>query len=80
MFFLSVLFNIAAITHGLYTLFLTQHEHKLLRVKEGTSLAVQWLGLHTSTVGGTGLIPGRGTKTPPATQCRPPHQKKEEKK
>ena len=33
----------------------------------GTSLAVQWLGLRTSTAGGTGSIPGRGTKTPQAT-------------
>ena len=28
----------------------------------GTSLAVQWLRLSTSTAGGTGLIPGQGTK------------------
>ena len=28
----------------------------------GTSLAVQWLELHASTAGGTGLIPGWGTK------------------
>ena len=27
---------------------------------------VQWLGLYTSTAGGTGLIPGWGTKIPPA--------------
>ena len=26
----------------------------------GNSLAVQWLGLHASTAGGTGSIPGRG--------------------
>ena len=32
----------------------------------GTSLAVQWLGLHASTAGGKGLIPGRGTKIPHA--------------
>ena len=30
----------------------------------GDSLAVQWLGLHASTAGGMGLIPGRGTKIP----------------
>ena len=30
----------------------------------GNSLAVQWLGLCTSTAGGS--IPGRGTKTPQA--------------
>ena len=28
----------------------------------GNSLAVQWLGFHASTAGGTGSIPGRGTK------------------
>ena len=28
----------------------------------GISLAVQWLGLHASTAGGTGSIPGQGTK------------------
>ena len=34
----------------------------------GNSLAVQWLGLYASTAGGTGLIPGWGTKTLLATQ------------
>ena len=28
---------------------------------------VQWLGLHVSTSGGTGSIPGWGTKVPHAT-------------
>ena len=32
--------------------------------KTGTSLAVQWLRLHTSTAGGAGSIPGLGTKIP----------------
>ena len=32
-----------------------------------TSLAVQWLRLHTSTAGGTDSIPGQGTKIPQAT-------------
>ena len=32
----------------------------------GTSLAVQWLGLLASTTGGTGSIPGGGTKIPHA--------------
>ena len=32
----------------------------------GTSLAVRWLGLSASTAGGTGSIPGRGTKIPRA--------------
>ena len=35
----------------------------------GTSLAVQWLRLCASTTGGTGLIPGQGTKIPRAAQC-----------
>ena len=35
--------------------------------KIGTSLAVQWLRLCASTAGGTGSIPGRGTKIPHAT-------------
>ena len=29
----------------------------------GTSLAIQWLRLHTSNAGATGSIPGQGTKT-----------------
>ena len=35
----------------------------------GTSLAVQWLRLWTSTVGGTGSIPGQGTLTSQTTWC-----------
>ena len=31
------------------------------------SLVVQWLGLHASTTGGSGLIPGQRTKIPHAT-------------
>ena len=34
--------------------------------KLGTSLVVQWLRLRASTAGGTGLIPGWGTKIPHA--------------
>ena len=30
---------------------------------------VQWLRFHPSTAGGTGLIPGQGTKIPHATSC-----------
>ena len=33
-----------------------------LKIQRGTSLEVQWLGLHTSTVGGMGSIPSQGTK------------------
>ena len=34
-----------------------------------TSLAVQWLGLCTSTAEGMGSIPGQGTEIPHAVQC-----------
>ena len=46
---------------------------KLLQKKSitvsGTSLAVQWLKLCTSSVGGIGSIPGQRTKIPHATWC-----------
>ena len=42
----------------------------------GDSLAVQWLGVHTSTAGGTGSTPCQRTKIPQAAQCR---QKEKEK-
>lgn len=34
------------------------------RAKTWTVLALQCSALHTPTVGGAGLIPGQGTKTP----------------
>ena len=33
------------------------------------TLVVQWLGLHASTAGGIGLIPGQRTKTLHASRC-----------
>ena len=42
---------------------------------QGTSLAVQWLGLHVCTPEGTGWIPGWGTKIPQFSQ----HGKREKK-
>ena len=42
---------------------------------QGASLVVQWLRLHTATAGGTGSIPGQGTKILHVTQ-----QKKKKKK
>ena len=36
----------------------------------GTSLAVQWLDSTLSTVVGLGSVPGQGTETPQAVQCR----------
>ena len=44
----------------------------------GTSLAVQWLELCTSTAGGLGLISGQGTKILHATQCIRKKKKKED--
>ena len=34
------------------------------------SLVVQWLGVYIFNVGGTGLIPGQGTKSPYAIGLR----------
>ena len=48
---------------------------KKKKIGQGTSLAVQWLRLCTSTAGGTGSIPGQGTKIPHA-----PRPKKKKKK
>ena len=44
----------------------------------GASLVVQWLRLRTSTAGGTGSIPGQGTKIPHAVWHS--QKKKKEKK
>ena len=46
-----------------------------------TSLAIQWLRLHSSNAGGASLIPGWGTKTLHAAQhgTAPPPKKKREK-
>ena len=42
-----------------------RHLRKKFKIRGGgTSLAVQWLRLHTSAAVGTGSIPGRGTKIP----------------
>ena len=35
----------------------------------GTSLAVQWLRLHTSNARGAGSVPGWGTKIPHTLWC-----------
>ena len=47
------------------------HVRKHFTRKEilGTSLAVQWLRLRDSSAGGTGSIPGWGTKIPRAAWC-----------
>ena len=41
---------------------------------------VQWLGLHASTVGGKGSIPGQGTKIPQAAWCGQKNKTKQNKK
>ena len=42
---------------------------------KGTSLVVQWLRLCTSTAGGEGSIPGKGTKIPHDPQCSQKNRK-----
>ena len=42
----------------------------------GNSLAVQWLGLHASTAGGPGSIPGPGTKILASREARLGKEKK----
>ena len=49
------------------------------KIKLGTYLAVQWLRLRTSTAGGTGSIPGPGTKIPRAAQYGQKKKKRLEK-
>ena len=41
----------------------------LIYLLRGISWRSQWLGHHTSTTGGTSLIPGQGTKILQATWC-----------
>ena len=43
---------------------------KLTNFKNGTSLAVQWLGSHAPITAGTGSIPGQGTKIPHAKESK----------
>ena len=43
----------------------------------GTSLAVQWLRLHTCTAGGVGSTPGRVTKIPHVVRGSQKKKKKE---
>ena len=42
----------------------------LYKGKVRTSLAVQWLRLHASNVGGIVLIPDQGTKIPHASEAK----------
>ena len=44
---------------------------RVLKELLGTSLTVQWLGLHASNAGGTGLIPDPGTKIPTCCLVQP---------
>ena len=52
--------QVACVSYLILTSVLTETRVKNLHV--GTSLAVQWLRLCASTAGGTGLIPGWGTR------------------
>ena len=51
-------------------------ESRIKETSPGTSPAVQWLRLCASTAGGTGLIPGQGSKILHASWCS---QKKRER-
>ena len=42
---------------------------KLEDLHPENSLVVQWFTLHVSTAGGTGSVPGQGTKIPRAARC-----------
>ena len=46
----------------------------------GTSLAVRWLRHRSSTAGGTGSIPGQGTKIPHAAQHGQKIEKRKKKR
>ena len=46
-----------------------KRKQKAVKHQRGISLVVQWLGLHTSTAGDTGSIPGQGTKILHAALC-----------
>ena len=49
------------------------------KTKSGTSLAVQWLRLQTSTAGSAGSMPGQGTKIPHVLNCGQKWKKKKKK-
>ena len=68
---LSSIFNLSLISIKICTYLTLSHYVSSLsttlslsqQLPFGTSLVVQWLRLHASTAGGTGSIPGLGTKT-----------------
>ena len=45
-------------------------DYLFLEIKPGTSLVVQWLGLHAPKIGGSDVIPGQRTR-PHIPQLRP---------
>ena len=50
----------------------------LYKGKVRTSLAVQWLILHASNVGGIVLIPDQGTKIPHASEAKKNKKRKDQ--
>ena len=48
--------------------------------REGTSLVAHWLRLCAPTAGGSGLIPGQGTRIPHAAGCGPQKKGREAKR
>ena len=53
---------------------------KVTNLIKGTSLVVQWLRHHSCIAGGTGLIPGWGTKIPALRSYIPLHEARAKKK
>ena len=53
---------------------------KVTNLIKGTSLVVQWLRHHSRIAGGTGLIPGWGTKIPALRSYIPLHEARAKKK
>ena len=64
----EIIFHLALYRKKLQSLLCSKYPLTVLflSLSLGTSLAVQWLGFHTSTAEGTGSIPGQGIKTPHA--------------
>ena len=61
--------------HGIFQAWKLQWIIKKWPLTRGTSLSLQWLGLHTSTAGDVGSIPAWGTRVPYATRCQPKKNK-----
>ena len=55
--------------HDIIQVYKEYNQFFFIKRENRSSLVVQWLRLHASTVGGTSSIPGQRTKIPHAAQC-----------